>query len=228
MAGPRNEREQADETLVLHSFFRSSTSYRVRVTLNLKGLFYRQITHDFRKDEQRTQGYLAINPQGLVPTLCVSGDFCLPQSLAIIEWLDEVYPEPSLIPADAEGRARVRALAQIVAMDIHPINNLRILNALRERFGANDDAVADWFRYWAEHGMDAFEKQLTRSTQTGRFCHGNTITLADICLVGQAVSNRRFGINPETWPEVNRIVGACLERDEFQAALPDAQPDATK
>jgi maleylpyruvate isomerase len=228
MPRPENERKQTDETFVLHSFFRSSTSFRVRAALNLKRLSYRQITHDFRKDEQRAQGYLAINPQGLVPTLCVSGEFCLSQSLAIIEWLDEVYPEPSLIPGDAEGRARVRALAQIVAMDIHPINNLRVLNALRERFSANDAAVADWFRHWAELGMDAFEEQLTRSTRTGRFCHGNTITLADICLVSQAVSNRRFGINPETWPEVNRIVGACLEREEFQAALPDAQPDATK
>ena len=153
-------------TLVLHNYFRSSTSARVRAALNLKGLDYDYVSYALLKDEQRGAAHLALNPQGLVPTL-VTEDGALPQSLAIIEWLDEVHPEPPLLPADAWGRARVRSLAHIIALDVHPLNNLRILKHLETEYGVDADGKAAWFRKWAQAGMDSLEARLSSDAETG-------------------------------------------------------------
>lgn len=209
---------------VLHSFFRSSTSFRVRVALNLKGVAYDQETHDFREDRQRSPAYLARNPQGLLPTLTTDhGD--LPQSLAIVEWLDEVHPEPPLLPADPWARARVRSLAHAVAMDTHPLNNLRVLNRLRAQFGADDAALADWFRHWVALSFEAIERRLT-GPETGSFAHGEAVTLADICLVAQFVNNSRFDVDHAPYPTISGIVERCLALPAFERALPKNQPDA--
>jgi maleylpyruvate isomerase len=211
---------------VLHGFWRSSTSFRVRVALNLKGISYTQKTYRLREGDQRQPDYLALNPQGLVPSLVTPDGLVLTQSLAIMEWLDETFPEPALLPADANGRARARALAQAVALDIHPINNLRVLFHLREEFSADEKAQADWFRHWASSTLSAMDKTLASSSTTGKFCHGDTVGLADICLVGQSVNNKRFEVDESHWPTINRIVSNCLALPAFQAALPAKQPDA--
>jgi maleylpyruvate isomerase len=211
---------------VLHGFWRSSTSFRVRVALNLKGVGYSQKTYRLRDGEQRQPDYLAVNPQGLVPSLVTPDGLVLTQSLAIIEWLDETFPEPTLLPNDLNGRARVRALAQAVALDIHPINNLRVLNYLHGKFGADDLAQAEWFRHWASAALGALEQALASAPETGTFCHGENVGMADICLAGQMINNRRFDVDDSQWPTVRRITAACLALPAFQAAMPAAQPDA--
>jgi maleylpyruvate isomerase len=211
---------------VLHGFWRSSTSFRVRVALNLKGIAYSQKTYRLREGDQRQVDYLALNPQGLVPSLVTPDGLVLTQSLAIMEWLDEMFPEPSLLPRDAVGRARVRALAQAVALDIHPINNLRVLFYLRDSFGADDQAQALWFRHWATQTLGAMETSLASSPATGMFCHGDKVTLADICLVAQSVNNKRFEVDESQWPTISRIVSSCMALPEFQVAMPTKQPDA--
>jgi maleylpyruvate isomerase len=211
---------------VLHGFWRSSTSFRVRVALNLKGINYTQKTYRLREGDQREPDYLAVNPQGLVPSLVTPDGLVLTQSLAIMEWLDETFPEPALLPADPNGRARVRALAQAVALDIHPINNLRVLFYLRDTFAADEKAQAEWFRHWASTTLTAMEKALASSPATGTFCHGDTVSFADICLVGQSVNNKRFEVDESQWPTINRIVSSCLALPAFQAAMPAKQPDA--
>jgi maleylpyruvate isomerase len=211
---------------VLHGFWRSSTSFRVRVALNLKGIDYDQKTYRLREGDQRLPDYLAVNPQGLVPSLTTPDGLVLTQSLAIMEWLDETFPEPALLPADANGRARVRSLAQAVALDIHPINNLRVLFHLRDKFAADEKAQADWFRHWASSTLGAMEQSLASSSTTGKFCHGDTVSLADICLVGQSVNNKRFEVDESQWPTISRIVATCMVLPAFQAAMPARQPDA--
>jgi maleylpyruvate isomerase len=211
---------------VLHGFWRSSTSFRVRVALNLKGINYTQKTYRLREGDQREADYLAVNPQGLVPSFVTPDGLVLTQSLAIMEWLDETFPEPALLPTDPNGRARVRALAQAVALDIHPINNLRVLFYLRDTFLADDKAQAEWFRHWASSTLSAMEKTLASSSATGTFCHGDTLSLADICLVGQSVNNKRFDVDESQWPTISRIVSTCLALPAFQAAMPANQPDA--
>lgn len=212
-------------TLLLHSFFRSSTSFRVRVALNLKGLEYEQQTYNFREQAQRSAPYLALNAQGLVPTLTTpQGN--ITQSLAILEWLDETTPEPSLLPKDAFGRSRVRSLAHAVALDVHPLNNLRVLNHLRENLHTTDDQVAEWFCHWVALSFDAIETRLTREPQTGTFCHGEQLTQADICLVAQSVNSRRFNVDESPYPTIRRIVSHCLTMPAFEQALPQHQPDA--
>jgi maleylpyruvate isomerase len=211
---------------VLHGFWRSSTSFRVRAALNLKGAGYSQKTYRLREGDQRQPGYLAVNPQGLVPSLVTPNGLVLTQSLAIIEWLDETFPEPALLPNDLNGRARVRALAQAVALDIHPINNLRVLNYLQGKFGADDLAQVEWFRHWASEALGAVEQALASSPETGTFCHGENVGLADICLAGQMINNKRFEVDDSQWPTVRRITAACLALPAFQAAMPAAQPDA--
>jgi maleylpyruvate isomerase len=211
---------------VLHGFWRSSTSFRVRVALNLKGIDYVQKTYRLREGDQRQSDYLAINPQGLVPSLVAPDGLVLTQSLAIMEWLDETFPEPALLPADTHGRARVRALAQAVALDIHPINNLRVLFHLRDTFAADEKVQADWFRHWATTTLSALEKTLASSSSTGKFCNGDNVSLADICLVGQGVNNKRFEVDESQWPTISRIVATCLALPAFQAAMPAKQPDA--
>ncbi|MBV6657412.1 MAG: maleylacetoacetate isomerase [Devosiaceae bacterium] len=217
--------EAPSPTLHLHGFFRSSTSFRVRVALNLKGLAYDQSTYVLRMGEQRGDAYLSINPQGLVPTLD-SPQGPISQSLAIIEWLDETYQKPALLPEDAWGRARVRSLAHMVALDVHPINNLRVLFYIRDEFGADDDAQATWFKHWANLAFEALETRLAKEPETGVFCQGDTVTLADICLAGQVVNNRRFGVDLAPYPTIQRIFNACMALPEFQDAMPDNQPDA--
>ena len=210
---------------LLHGYFRSSTAFRVRIALNLKGLVYDQTFRHLRKGEQRAPDYLKLNPQGLVPTLEIDGQ-TLTQSLAIIEYLEETHPAPALLPRDAAGRARVRSLAYAVALEIHPINNLRVLEDLKTRFGADDAAAAGWFRHWVAETFGALETRLANEAQTGKFCHGDTPGLADICLVPQVINNTRFNVDMTPYPTISRINAACLELEAFKAALPANQPDA--
>ncbi|TNF19786.1 MAG: maleylacetoacetate isomerase [Rhodobacteraceae bacterium] len=214
-------------TLKLHNFFRSSTSTRLRAALNLKGLDYEYIPYVLRKGETRTPEYLARNPQGLVPTLEREDGTVMTQSLAIIEWLDETHPEPPLLPQGADGRARVRALAYMMACEIHPLNNLRVLFRLGDQFGADEAAQKEWFTHWVTLTFDALETALAASPETGRFCHGDTPGLADICLYAQVWNNRRFDIATETWPTIARIYDALHRLPAFENAAPPNQPDAS-
>jgi maleylpyruvate isomerase len=209
---------------VLHGYFRSSTSFRVRIALNLKGIAYEQVSHHLRKGEQRAPDYLQLNPQGLVPALVTPEGAVLTQSLAIIAYLDEQHPEPPLLPAEPLARAKVRAMAEAIALDVHPIGNLRVLNALRESFGAGDEQVAAWFRTWALAAFDALEPQLAKSA--GTYCHGETPSLADICLAPQVINGARFGVDMGPYPTIRRIHTACMAHPAFAAARPEAQPDA--
>ena len=212
--------------LVLHNYYRSSTSYRVRIALAMKGLDYAYVPHHLRHGEHLEPAYLAINPQGLVPALVLDGGRLLTQSLAIIEYLDEIRPEPPLLPKDALGRARVRMLAQMIACDIHPVNNLRVLTSLRTLFGAGDEDVVNWFRHWVNEGFQPLEKILASSPETGTFCHGDTPCLADICLAAQVTNNARFGVDMAPYPVIARINAACMARPAFQKAAPQNQIDA--
>jgi maleylpyruvate isomerase len=212
-------------TPVLHGFFRSSTSFRVRAALNLKGVAFEQATYALRKGEQRSPAYLALNPQGLVPSLETS-DGILTQSLAIIEWLDEVYPEPPLLPNDPWGRARVRSLAQTIAMDVHPINNLRVLQYLGQTYGADEVQQTEWFRHWVGEAFHALETRLSHEPETGRFCHGDRPGLADLCLAAQVINNARFAVDMSIYPTIQRIHDNCLSLASFEAASPMKQPDA--
>ena len=213
-------------TYRLHNFFRSSTSTRVRVALNLKGLDYDYIPYVLRNGETWTPDYLGRNPQGLVPTLELENGTSLTQSLAIIEWLDETHPEPPLLPADAMGRVRVRALACMIACEIHPLNNLRVLLRLGDQFGADETAQKAWFTHWVTTTFDALEETL-QNPETGRFCHGDTPGLADVCLYAQVWNNRRFDIELNTWPVISRIFAELDALPEFSNAAPPKQPDAT-
>lgn len=212
-------------TLRLHSYFRSSTSVRIRVALALKGLAYDYVSWNLRAGEQSSEAYRAVNPQGLVPALEVDG-LALTQSLAIVEYLDERFPNPPLLPADAAGRARVRAFAGMIGCDIHPLNNLRVLRQLEARFAAGPEAQADWFRHWVGETFPALEHMLAASPATGRFCHGDIPGLADICLYAQVLNNARFGIATDDWPTIGRIHAACADLEPFRLAAPGLQPDA--
>ncbi len=212
--------------LRLHNFFRSSTSTRLRAALNLKGLPYTYQAYVLRNGETRTPEYLKRNPQGLVPTLEREDGSHLIQSLAIIEWLEETHPEPPLLPADPDGRARVRALAYMIACEIHPLNNLRVLFRLRDQFGADEAAQQEWFTHWVTLTFDALETLLAESPETGRFCHGDTPTLADVCLYAQVWNNRRFDLPLDPWPTVARIFAELDQLPAFREAAPPHQPDA--
>ncbi|KUF12319.1 maleylacetoacetate isomerase [Pseudoponticoccus marisrubri] len=214
-------------TLRLHNYFRSSTSTRLRAALNLKGLDYDYVAYALRDDAHRQPDFLARNPAGLVPVLETSDGHHLTQSLAIIEWLDETYPAPPLLPADAGGRARVRALAGMIACEVHPLNNLRVLRQLERQFGADAAAQAQWFTHWVTETFDALETMLAGAAETGRYCHGAMPGLADICLYAQVWNNRRFDIETARWPTIARIFAALDQLDAFRRAAPDAQPDAT-
>lgn len=211
--------------LALHNYFRSSTSVRVRAALNLKGLAYDYVPLSLLKGEHAAPEHMALNPSGLVPTL-VTPEGPLPQSMAILEWLDEVHPAPPLLPGNAWGRARVRSLAQIVAADIHPVNNLRILQHLEAEYGVDAAGKAAWFRKWAHAGMAALETRLASEPQTGTFCHRDTVGLADLCLYAQVLNNARFDVDMAAYPTVLRIHNACMEIPALADAAPAAQPDA--
>lgn len=212
--------------LRLHNFFRSSTSTRVRAALNLKGLEYEYVPYALRKGETRTAEYLGMNPAGLVPTLEKEDGTHISQSLAIIEWLEEEHPSPPLLPAQSDARAHVRSLAYMLACEIHPLNNLRVLFHIRDHYQADEDQQKAWFTHWVTTTFDPLEELLSTSSDTGAFCHGDTPTLADICLYAQVWNNRRFDIPVDNWPTVSRIFKALDEIPAFQTAAPPNQPDA--
>ena len=209
----------------LYNFFRSGTSHRLRIALNLKGLPTTYVPVDLRTEQHLKDEFKAINPQGLVPALEVDGQVLI-QSPAIIEWLEETHPTPALLPAGATERARVRALAAIVGCDIHPINNRRILEYLRKELGANEDAVNAWCGTWITAGFDAYEALLAADTQRGEFSFGHTPTLADVYLIPQVESARRFKVDLGRWPLICAVDAACAKLDAFRLAAPGLQPDA--
>ncbi len=209
----------------LYNFWRSGTSHRTRIALNLKGLSTEYVAVHLGKEEHLKDTFKAVNPQQLVPALD-TGSEVLIQSPAILEWLEEQYPTPALLPQDASGRARVRALAAIVGCDIHPINNRRILETLRKSFGANEDAINAWCGTWISAGFDAYEALLAADTQRGRFSYGDAPTLADCYLIPQVESARRFKVDLTKWPLIMAVEKACMALEAFQKAAPRQQPDA--
>lgn len=209
---------------VLHGYYRSSAAFRVRIALALKGVEAQNVFHHLRRGEQRGDGYLALNPQGLVPALEID-EATLTQSLAIIEYLDETIGGARLLPTDPLGRARVRSLAQTVACDIHPIDNLRVLNYLRNELGQNEVAVQKWFNQWIAIGFDAIEMRLTEP-QSGKFMHGDTPTLADICLVPQVVNAGNFKLDLAPYPRICAVYDHAMKLPEFAESAPSQQPDA--
>ncbi|HUW36917.1 MAG TPA: maleylacetoacetate isomerase [Rhodocyclaceae bacterium] len=209
----------------LYNFFRSGTSHRLRIVLNLKGLAYDYVAVDLRAEEHLGSAFRALNPQGLVPAL-VEGERVLIQSPAIIEWLEERHPTPALLPSDPDGRARVRALAAIVGCDIHPLNNRRILEYLRQTLGCDEAAVKAWCATWIGPGFAALETLLAADTRRGDFCFGGAPTLADAYLVPQVESARRFKLDLAPYPNIVAIDRACAELDAFRRAAPALQADA--
>jgi maleylacetoacetate isomerase len=210
----------------LYDYFRSSAAYRVRIALNLKGLTPERAFVHLRKGAQRAEDYLALNPQGLVPALVTDGGDVLTQSLAIVEYLDETHPQPPLLPATPEARARVRSIALAIACDIHPIDNLRVLRYLLHTLGVSEAQKDAWYSYWIDVGLEALERRLASEPATGRFCHGDTPTLADICLVPQLANARRVSMDLSPYPTLLRIESACRALPPFAAAEPAQQPDA--
>lgn len=211
----------------LHTYFRSSAAFRVRMALNLKGLPFDAVPVHLLRDggEQHRDAYRALNPLGVVPVL-QDGPLVLTQSLAIIEYLEETHPQPALLPATPAERARVRAIAQAIACDIHPVNNLRVLQYLKGPLGHAQDEVDAWYRHWVGLGLAAVEQLLADHPQTGRFCHGDTPGLADCCLLPQVFNARRYGCPLDAMPTLQRIAAACEALPAFVAALPANQPDA--
>ncbi|MGH7048083.1 MAG: maleylacetoacetate isomerase [Stellaceae bacterium] len=209
----------------LYGYFRSSAAFRVRIALNLKGLAYETVPIHLRRNDQAKPEYRAIDPQGLVPALDIDGRILI-QSPAIIEYLDETRPEPPLLPSSPEGRARVRALAAIVACDIHPINNLRVLRYLSHSLGRSAEEIATWYNHWIGTGFEAFEVLLARDAATGSFCHGDQPGLADIALVPQVVNAQRYRLDMAPYPTIARIFDSCMKLAAFRTAHPDSQPDA--
>jgi len=211
----------------LYSFWRSSASYRVRIALAVKGVPYEYRAIDLKggAGDQYGDAYLAVNPEARVPTLEVDGQR-LTQSMAILEWIEETHPSPALLPRDAVERARVRSLAQLIVADIQPLQNVAVTRYLRETLKQEPPVVAAWLGEWIGRGMRALEERLARESGTGRFCHGDTPTLADVCLVPQAYSARRFGVDTAPFPTITRIEQACNALAAFAAAAPERQPDA--
>ncbi len=209
--------------MVLHGYWRSGASYRTRIALNLKGLPYVHAGVELRQGEQRSERYRALNPQGLVPALEHDGDILI-QSPAILEWLEERWPAPPLLPADLVDRATVRAMAALVACDIQPLNNLRILQFLKDDLGVDEGGVKAWTHRWITAGFDAFERLIERHGKGWSF--GETPSLADCCLVPQIYSARRFAVDLAPYPRIMEVEAQAAAHPAFQAAHPDRQPDA--
>ena len=210
----------------LYNFFRSGTSHRLRIALNLKGLDTQYIPVDLRTEQHLKDDFKAVNPQMLVPALATDDGKVLIQSPAIIEWLEETHPSPALLPTAPHERAHVRALAAIVGCDIHPINNRRILEYLRHQFGADEAAINAWCGTWISAGFDAYEALLAQDAQRGRFSFADAPSIADVYLVPQIESARRFKVDLSRWPLIGAVDKACAELDAFQRAAPTRQPDA--
>lgn len=210
----------------LFGFALSSAAYRVRIALNLKSINYELVSLKLREGEHRREDYMAINPQGLVPALALSGaasDTVLFQSMAILEYLDEVFPEPPLLPKHPVQRARVRAVADNVACDIHPLNNLRILLYLKNELGQDDETInTKWYHHWLAEGFNGIE----RSLEGSKFCFGDEPTMADVCLLPQVYNARRFKFDMEPYPKIRAVEEHCLKLEAFEKAHPDNQPDA--
>lgn len=213
------------DDFAIYGYFRSSAAFRVRIALNLKSIEAAPHSLHLRKDQHRSEAYKALNPQQLVPALVHDGHV-IAQSLAIMEYLDELRPDPPLLPGDAAGRARVRQIALSIACDIHPLNNLRVLRYLRHALRADDQARNDWQYHWIVTGFDALEDFLKASGDTGRFCHGDSPTLADVCLVPQMANARRIQMELGDYPTLLRIEEAAYQLPAFARARPENQPDA--
>lgn len=209
--------------MILYGHALSSASYRVRIALALKGLQFTSVLLDLRAGEQRRGEFLQINSQGFVPALKLDDGAVLTQSVAIIEYLDETHPHPPLLPQDPLARARVRALSQAVICDVHPLNNLRVLQYLENDLRLVKATRDTWYRHWVQLGFDALERWLVQGEATGRFCHGDAPSLADVCLVPQVFNARRFAVDLDAYPRIVGIDAACREMAEFQAAAPDRQ-----
>jgi maleylpyruvate isomerase len=209
----------------LYSYFRSSAAYRVRIALALKGIDYEYLPIHLQKGEQSSDAYCMVNPLQLVPTL-IDDEATLTQSVAIMEYIEEKYPQPPLLPRRAEERARVRAIALSIACDIHPLNNLRVLRYLVHTLGVSDDAKNGWYRHWVDVGLAALEAMLEADPATGRCCHGDTPTMADACLIPQIANARRMNIPLTSYPTLLRIDEYCGGLEAFSRAAPERQPDA--
>ena len=212
----------------LIGYFRSSAAFRVRIALNLKGIAVEHASRHLRKGEHRAADYVALNPQKLVPTMVLDSGEVLTQSLAILEYLEEMHPEPPILPKDPVGRARARSLALISAADIHPIQNLRVMAYLREKFDQSEEAAFAWSRHWIETGFDAYEASVAKDRRTGAFSHGDQPTIADLCLVPQVFNAGRFKVDMARYPTLKRIFDTCMKHPAFDAAQPSKQPDAEK
>lgn len=210
----------------LYTYFRSSAAYRVRIALNLKGIDYESVPVDLRPGAHRQQDYLALNPQGLIPAL-EDGGAVIGQSLAVIEYLEETRPSPPLLPRSPRDRAQVRSIALAIACDMHPLNNLRVLNYLRSPLGLDEAAVDTWYRHWIAEGFRGLEEEARRASGDGRHMFGTEVTLADICLVPQMFNARRFKCNVEPFPTLRTICAHLETLPAFARSAPDAQPDAS-
>ncbi len=210
----------------LIGYFRSSAAYRVRIALNLKGIVVEHASRHLRKGEHTAPDYVALNPQKLVPALVLDGGEVLTQSLAILEYIEETHPNPPILPRDPVGRARVRSLALIPTADIHPIQNLRVMNCLREKYEQSEESTFAWSRHWIETGFAAYEASIARDPRTGVYSHGDTPTMADLCLVPQVFNAARFKVDMTRYPTIQRIHTICMKHSAFDAAQPAKQPDA--
>ena len=208
----------------LYTYFRSSAAFRVRIALNLKGLAYEPVFVHLAKGEHRAAPYAKVNPQALLPTLELDSGKRITQSLAIIEYLDEAHPAKPLIPQDGLGRARVRSLSYLIASEIHPLNNLRVLQHLKRALGQNEDQINAWYRHWIADGLAKLEAELAAAS--GKFCHGDAPTMADCCLVPQIFNAKRYQSDLAPYPKTMRVFEACMQLEAFDRAQPSKQPDA--
>jgi maleylpyruvate isomerase len=207
--------------MILYGYSLSSASYRVRIALALKGLQVTSVPVNLRAGEQRLDEFLQINSQGFVPALVMDDGAVLTQSVAIIEYLDEIHPEPPLLPKTPLARARVRSIAQAIACDVHPLNNLRVLQYLENELQHDKATRETWYRHWVRLGFDALERRLARDGETGRFCHGDAPTMADVCLVPQVFNARRFALDLSPYPRIVGIDAACRDLPAFEGAAPE-------